>query len=150
MLSGNSEISRVSVTRGGTLVIDRCRDHCPRGYELEIEIVTPSLSNISLANGGRIEARGSFPRQRELDIEVAHGGTIDVRPLVVDQVTASVNQGGRILTVSEASLNATVNQGGFIAYWGHAKVSSSISHGGVVTRGDPGQINAPLSEVDTE
>jgi hypothetical protein len=150
MVKGSKEYSRISVTRGGTLLIDNCPDHCPRGYELEIEIVTPILSSVSLTSGGRIEGRGTFPRQAEIDVDVAHGGTIDIRPLVVDRVTASVNQGGRILTVSETSLVATVNQGGFIAYWGHAKVSSSISHGGVVTEGDPRQIGTPLSDVDQE
>jgi hypothetical protein len=90
----------------------------------------------------------SFPRQDELAVAVSHGGTIDVRSMVADTVTASVNQGGRILTVPQAWLFARVTQGGVITYWGDGQVKQSIEHGGVVTKGGADEINLPLSDVD--
>ena len=147
MLKGSLEYTRVAVTERGVLVIEKCDVECPRGYELELEILVPSLARISLANGGRIQSLGSFPRQGELSVAVSHGGTIDVRSMVADRVTASVEQGGRILTVPEVRLLASVRQGGVITYWGKGKVSSSIEHGGVVNRGTAGELDLPLSEI---
>lgn len=143
MVQGSSQYSRVFVNEGGVLVIDRCRAHCPRGYELEVEVLAPSLTRVSLAHGGRIEARGTFPRQRELAVDVNNGGRIDVRSLVADRVTASVEQGGGIMLAAQVSLSASVAQGGIITYWGNARVTSEVEHGGVVTRGEPEERSAP-------
>ena len=146
LLRGSLEYTRVAVTDGGVLAIDKCKVHCPRGYELEIEILMPNVRRISLANGGRIQSLGSFAGQADLRVAVAHGGTIDVRSMPADRVNASVEQGGRILTVPRGSLSARVNQGGVITYWGNARVDSSIQHGGVVNKGSAEEINVPLSE----
>ena len=147
LLQGSLEYTRVAVTTGGVLAIDRCKAHCPRGYELEMEILTPNLSRISMANGGRVQSLGSFPGQSNLRVAVAHGGTIDVRSMAVDRVNASVEQGGRILTTPRGSLSARITQGGVITYWGNARVDSSIDHGGVVQKGSPQDINVPLSDI---
>lgn len=147
LVRGSLDYTRLAVADGGRLVIDKCARTCPRGYRLEIEISAPSLTRISLANGGIIRAGGSFPRQSELAVAVAHGGTIDVRSMVVDRVTASVNQGGRILTVAQAGLSARVTQGGVIIYWGDARVRSSVEHGGVVQRGDARELDLPLTSL---
>ena len=147
LVRGSLDYTRLGVTDRGALVIDKCIRKCPRGYQVEIEIFAPNLTRISLANGGRIQSRGSFSRQSDLAVAVSHGGTIDVRSMVVDRVTASVDQGGRILTVPEAWLFARVTQGGVITYWGDGQVKSSVEHGGVVHKGTPDQINLSLSEV---
>lgn len=107
----------------------------------------PSVSRLSLANGGWIRSHGSFARQADLSAAVAHGGTIDVRSMPADRVTASVEQGGRILTVPRGSLFARVTQGGVITYWGNAQVKSSVQHGGVVNEGSAKEINVPLAEL---
>ena len=135
------------MTSGGVLVIEKCRDKCPRGYELEVEVLVPVINRISLANGGRIQSSGSFARQAELVATVRHGGTIDARALAADRVTAMVEQGGRILTVPRASLFASVIQGGVVTYWGNAPVKSSIEHGGVVGKGRAEELNMPLADV---
>jgi hypothetical protein len=147
LLKGSLAYTRVAVTDAGVLVIDKCNVHCPRGYELEVEIQVPSVSRVSLANGGWIRSQGTFVLQTDLTARVAHGGTIDVRSMAVDRVTASVEQGGRILTVPRGSLFARVNQGGVITYWGNPQVRSSVQHGGVVDRGSANEINLPLGEV---
>jgi hypothetical protein len=149
LVRGSLDYTRLAVADGGRLVIDKCFHKCPSGYRLELEILTPSLTRISLANGGIIQSRGSFPRQSELAVAVSNGGTIDVRSMVADRVTASVNQGGRILTVPQASLSARVTHGGLITYWGDPQVTSAVEDGGVVNKGDAGQINLPLSEVES-
>lgn len=146
LTTGNLSYSQVTVT-DGVLVIDRCRDDCRRGYELEVEITTPEISRISLASGGRIQTLGAFAPRPDLFVRVAHGGTIDVRSMAIERVTATVEQGGRILTVPRASLFATVFQGGVVTYWGNAKVKSSIEHGGVVERGLAEELIVPLSDI---
>ncbi len=147
LLAGSLAYTRVTVTDGGVLSIDRCKERCPRGYELEIEILMPNVSRLSLANGGRIQSLGNFAGQADLRVAVAHGGTIDVRSMAVDKVNASVEQGGRILTVPRGALFARVNQGGVITYWGNARVDSSVQHGGVVNKGSPEEIKVPLSDI---
>jgi hypothetical protein len=147
LLRGSLDYTRLAVTDGGRLVIDKCIRKCPRGYQLEVEIFAPSFARISAANGGRVQSRGDFPRQSQLAVAVAHGGTIDVRSMVVDRVTASVDQGGGIFTVPRAWLFARVTQGGMITYWGDAQVRSSVGRHGGVNKGRANQINAPLSDV---
>src|SRR5687767_7494949 len=146
LVKGSLDYSRVEVTDRGTLVVQKCRGKCPRGYELEVEISLPGVNRISLANSGIIQSRGSFPRRDELIIAVAHGGTIDVRSMPAWRVVATVEQGGRILTVPEAYLAAQVRQGGVITYWGEGEVKSAVEHGGVVHKGSTDEINLPFSE----
>lgn len=145
LVKGSVSYSRVTISNG-VLVIDRCSVKCPRGYELEVAIQTPIITAVSLANGGELIMRGSFPRQRELAIGVSNGGIIDARSIVADCVTASVNQGGRILTVAEGSLSATITHGGVVTYWGNARVTPSVEDGRIVRRGDPRDIDTPLSD----
>jgi len=147
LLKGSLEYTRVAVTDEGVLVVDRCRVKCPRGYELEIEVLAPSLRRLSLANGGWIQTAGNFAPQTDLAVVVRHGGRIDVRSMAVDRVTATVEQGGRILTVPRGSLFARVAQGGVITYWGNAQVRSSIQHGGVVHEGSAEELSLPLAEL---
>jgi hypothetical protein len=147
LVRGSLDYTRLAVADGGRLVIDKCFRKCPSGYRLELEISAPNVSGLSLSNGGSIQSRGSFPRQSELAVAVAHGGTIDVRSIAAQRVTASVEHGGRILTVPQASLVARVTQGGAITYWGDAQVRSSVQHGGVVHKGSADEINLPLSEI---
>jgi len=147
LVKGSLDYTRIAVTDGGVLVIDKCHVECPRGYRLEIEILVPNVSRLSFANGGWLRSQGSFARQADLAAAVGHGGTIDVRSMDVDRVTASVEHGGRILTVPRVSLSARVTQGGAITYWGNAQVKSSVQHGGVVIEGNPDEINLPLAEI---
>jgi hypothetical protein len=147
LVRGSLDYTRLAVTDGGRLIIDKCFRKCPRGYRLELEILAPNVTGISLANGGSIQSRGSFPRQSDLAVAVSHGGTIDVRSMVAQRVTATVNHGGRILTVPQAWLSARVTQGGVITYWGGGQVRQSIEHGGVVQRGGEDEIDLPLSEI---
>jgi hypothetical protein len=144
LVKGSLDYSRVTVTNGGTLVIRKCINKCPADYRLEVEIVVPNLKSISLANSGKIQAVGTFPPQDNLVVAVAHGGTIDVRLMPARRVTASVDQGGGILTMPQSWLSARVAQGGNITYWGDAEVKSSVEHGGVVVKGTADEFNLPL------
>ena len=147
LLKGDPDVTQISVA-GDRLLIEKCRDKCPRGYEVEVEIVAPVISAISVGNGGTIESRGNFPLHTSLTLAVAHGGTIDARPISSTSITAAVNQGGRILAKPQATLAATVSNGGVITYWGDAQVPSSTRHGGAVTRGQAVDADKPLSDFD--
>lgn len=143
LMRGSLDYSRLRVTPGGVLVIDKCRVKCPRDYQLEIEIQLPRVAKLAVADGGWIRSEGSFSRQSEIGIEVSNGGTIDTRSIPVDRVIASIDQGGRIRTVAGVSLSAIVTHGGVITYWGSAKVKSSILDGGSVEKGNADEIDAP-------
>lgn len=146
-LKGSPDHTQVTIASGDGLVIDKCKSKCPRGYELEIEIVTPELARLTVAHGGWIQSRGSFPRQAEIGVTVDNGGTIDIRSMSVGSITASVLSGGRILVKPLAAMTASVVDGGNVTYWGDARVTQSIQHGGVVERGTPSDADRPLSEL---
>jgi hypothetical protein len=147
LLKGSTRYTAVTIADGDRLVIDRCRGKCPKGYELEVEIITPELADIA-HDGGLIESRGSFPRQEELEIAVRDGGIIDLRSMTADLVKATVQQGGRILTTARRTLAATVAHGGAITYWGDPRVTSSVEHGGVIGRGTAGDVDRLQKEFD--
>ena len=147
VLKGSLDYTAVTIADGGRLVIDKCKSQCPRGYDLEIEIVTPDVARISVADGGAIQSLGSFPRQAEIRVAVNNGGTIDIRSMSVDTVTASVDSGGRIFTRPQTAMSASVVDGGVITYWGDARVSKSIKGGGIVTRGTAAEAGQPISEL---
>jgi len=148
LVKGRMDCAQLTVANGQRLVIDKYNGRCAPGYELEIEIVTPSISEISVANGGIIQTRGSFPRQAEITTAVSNGGIIDIRSISVDRVTASIAQGGRILVMPQITLSATVANGGSVTYWGSPRVQSSVSHGGAITKGSATEADKPLSELN--
>ena len=135
-LKGSPGSTQVTVSSEDGLVID-CMSRHARGYELEIEIVTPELAGLSVAHGGTIQSRGSFPRQAVIGVSVDNGGTVDIRSMSVETISASVLSGGRILATPLTLMAATVVEGGSITYWGDARVTQSIEHGGSVTKGTP-------------
>jgi putative autotransporter adhesin-like protein len=147
LVKGSLDYTHVTIGDGGRLVIDSCKSQCPREYDLEIEIVTPDATRISVADGGTIQSSGSFPRQAEITVAVNEGGSIDIRSMAVNSVTASVYSGGRIFTRPQAAMFASVVDGGIITYWGDARIRKSIKGGGVVTRGTAAEAGQPLSEL---
>jgi beta-lactamase regulating signal transducer with metallopeptidase domain len=147
LLKGDPEQASISIRDDGRLVIDRCPTHCPRNHEFQVEVATPALAAIAVAEGGTIQSRGEFPPQAEIGLEVSQGGTIDLRSMAVANVTASVASGGRIFVKPASALSAEVEQGGVITYWGDAVVRSSIRHGGVVAEGIAADANKSLAEL---
>lgn len=148
LLKGSTDCAQFTVADGGWLVIDKYKAGCPRKYELEIEIITPDIAEILVADGGRIQIRGSFPRQAEIKTVVRNGGTIDIRTMVADKIIASVDEGGRIFVTPRIVLSASVAGGGQIIYWGDARIESSVRHGGAITKGIADEADKPLSELN--
>jgi hypothetical protein len=148
LLKGSTDCAGFTVNNG-RLVIDKYKERCPKKYELEIEIITPSVAEISVTNGGKIKSLGDFPRQTEINTVVSNGGTIDVRTILADRITASVEEGGGIFVKPQVILSASIVSGGQITYWGEARVESSIRHGGAVTKGKATEANKPLSELNS-
>lgn len=146
-LKGSPDHTRVTVSSEGELLIDKCKSKCARGYELEIEIIAPELTRVSVAEGGRLQSRGSFPRQAEIGATVTNGGTVDIRSMSVGSVTASVVSGGRIFVTPLTAIVASVVQGGIILYWGDARVRQSIEQGGVIEKGTAADADELLSET---
>ncbi len=144
---GDPRETGIVIREDGRLVIDRCTPECSDRHDLEIEIVTPGLAAIAVAEGGTIQSRGDFPEQPEIAATVAQGGTIDIRSMTVAGITASVASGGRIYAKPLTTLSATVEHGGAITWWGNAKVQSSIRDGGVVIEGPAADADRPLTEM---
>ena len=147
ILEGSLRYSRVRLAGGQRLVIDKCVQECPRNYQMQIEVITPEISAVSVSNGGTVQSRGAFPVQAAIEAGVAQGGTIDIRSIPADAVEASVDSGGRIFIHPRKTLAATVVSGGAITYWGNARVEQSIRDGGVVAKGTPADAGKPLSEL---
>lgn len=147
LLNGSLEYTRFTVANGGRLVIEKCKSPCPRGYKVEIELVTPDIDEIVVEDGGTIQSQGSFPAQPEIRVAVRNGGAIDIRSMVLDRVTASVEQGGGIFTMPQSFLSASIQSGGVITYWGDARVEKSVRDGGAVRKGTAVEAEKPLSEL---
>ena len=151
LLEGTGEYTNAVIVDGDRLVIDRCPDRCPEGYQLAVEILTPKIDEIRVQDGGTIRTSGRFPRQAELRAAVASGGTIDVRSMAAGRVTAAIRDGGRILARPEKTLLAKVAHGGAVVYWGTPHdVTSSIEKGGVVAKGAAADADRPLHELGPE
>ena len=147
LLRGSLEYTQFTVEDGRRLVIKKCAGPCPRGYRVEIELVTPNIDEIVVEDGGLIQSQGSFPAQPEIRVAVRNGGAIDIRSMVLDKVTASVEQGGGIFTMPQSGLSASIVSGGVITYWGDARVEKSVRDGGAVMKGTAAEADKPLSEM---
>lgn len=145
--AGNPDEAAIAIGADGRLLIDRCPTHCQRKQELVVEVETPNVAQIAVAEGGTIASRGEFPSQPQMKVGVSQGGTIDIRSMPVANVTASVYSGGRIFTQIASSLSATVEQGGNVTYWGDPAVESSIRFGGVVVQGEATDIGRPIEDM---
>ena len=134
LLKGDIKNSKLEV-RNGSLEIDGCQLlwGCPRGYSLEVEIVTPGLTAMSVHGGGELNAKGEFPVQNSMSLSVHGGGDVDIRAIPVKNVQASVHGGGSLRTKVTEALTANVHGGGSIVYLGHPRVTSSIHGGGSVS-----------------
>jgi hypothetical protein len=140
---GDARNTRIIIA-GGRLGIDNCPRRCPRGYHLALEVTTPSLAALSVADGGMIRALNGFPGQASIAAIVRSGGAIDLRALAVREVSASIMQGGIILARPSQRLDARIAQGGRIAYWGNPSVHSIVREGGSVGRGAAADADRPL------
>ncbi len=143
---GNGRTRDISV-RDGRLVIGHCRRDCGERHGGPIEVEMPRIDAASVESGGSIEVRLGFPAQATLDAAVHHGGIVDVRGLAAARVTATVAQGGLILTRPGEALDASVSHGGVVTYWGRPSVRRSVRGGGDVVRGDAEDADRPLAEL---
>lgn len=146
LLTGSQQCTKFTIVDGHRLVIDDDHQADCTDYQLEVEIVIPDIKGISVAHGGLIQSRGSFPILSAISVAVNNGGNIDIRSLTVDSVTAAVNQGGRIFVKPRTTLVASVANGGIVTYWGNPKVTSAIKGGGVITKGTAAEANEPVQD----
>ncbi len=142
--AGRSEVT----VADGRLTIRRCVRRCPHRYRFRVEVTVPALSALSVSNGGSIAVQDDVPVRGSLVARVEQGGGIDLRALCAGTLTASVFSGGRIFARVEDRLDASVEEGGQILYWGRPRLRHSIRKGGVVAPGEPGQLNAPLADLN--
>jgi len=145
---GGESSGRPIRSEGEELVIERCSRPCPRGHRIEVEIVTPEISRLAVADGGLIQLVGEFPSQAAVAASVSSGGTIDMRSLGAARLSATVSDGGRILANPGGAMTAAVSDGGNITYWGEAAVTSSVRRGGVVVKGAAADLRAPIARLD--
>lgn len=147
LLEGNRECVSVTIEEGDRLVIEGPHGRCRGDNQMTVEVITPEVEEVMVADGGILRSAGGFSSPKELRGRVENGGVIDIRSIRADVVLAKVRQGGRILTRPESSLRARISQGGNITYWGNPDVQSSIDHGGAVTHGKSGDVDKPLEKI---
>jgi hypothetical protein len=134
ILEGSRAVSSFDLDEERRLVIRACRERCPRGYRLRVEIVSPRVEALAVTGGGAIRTIGAFPRKSDLALAVTGGGTIDARQAQAGSVAAAVTGGGTINTHPLASLAAAVRGGGVVRYWGNPSVTQAVRGGGAVQR----------------
>ncbi len=134
IVHGSTQFTTVRVLRDGKLQIDACNQRCPHNYPLQIRIESPSMPDVAVQAGGTIVAGRGFAPQGDVAAAVSAGGTIDLRAVTADEVSAAVNAGGDIYVHPRISLNAAVNAGGDVHYSGNPQVSMAVSNGGNVSR----------------
>lgn len=145
LVSGDSRYTQIDVD-GGRLLIDNHHRGHSRDYRVEVEVVTPDLTAVSVSNGGTVRTAGAFPAQAAIDAHVEQGGRVDIRAIPADAVFASVYSGGGIFTNARQALTAKITSGGSITYWGDARVQKTVRDGGAVRRGRDADAERPLSE----
>lgn len=136
MVRGDSSLTRFRVV-GDRLIIDACIRSCS-DYDLEVEIVVPSVEAVAITGGGVIRAQSGFAPRRALALAVNGGGLLDFGAVDATEVAAAVRGGGQIRTRARASLAASVQGGGLVTYWGDPRVTSSVQGGGAVRAGGTG------------
>jgi hypothetical protein len=134
LLNGSTAYTTFRVENGGKLRIDACNSRCPRNYPLHIRIESPTVPSVAVAAGGTIVAARGFAPQAHLAAAVHAGGTIDLRAVDANDVSAAVNAGGDIYVRPRSTLSAAVHAGGDIHYSGSPQVSMAVSDGGNVSR----------------
>jgi hypothetical protein len=146
VLKGAADCVEAAIADGNRLVIDH-RHGCEERHGITVEIVTPHIDGLSVMDGGTIRTSGGFPRQTDIAVAVEDGGTVDLRSMVVDRVTAAVHDGGRIMARPQDALTAQVARGGAVTYWGSPRVTSAVDGGGVIARGNAADLDKPLDEL---
>jgi hypothetical protein len=146
VIEGDPQQASISVRDDGRLMIDRCPGECPHQRKFQVEVTTPAVATLNVAEGGTIQTRGEFPRQTQIGVAVSQGGTIDLRSMEPANVTASVYSGGRIFVKPVSAMTAAVERGGIITYWGDALVTSSVQRHGIVVKGTAADAEKPLAE----
>ena len=135
LVNGSSEFTHFRVRDGGKLEIrTSCNDRCPHNYNLQIRIESPEVPDVAVNAGGTIIAQRGFSPQRNLSAAVQAGGTIDLRAIEADEVSAAIDAGGDIYVRPRRALNAAVNAGGDVHYSGNPQVSMAVANGGDVRR----------------
>jgi hypothetical protein len=137
LVSGSREFTRFRMRDNGQLQISiECNGRCPRNYDLRIQIESPQVPSLAISDGGTIVVQRGFAPQRHIAAAVSEGGTIDLRSVAVDDVSAAVNSGGDIYVRPRVRLSAAVNEGGDIHYSGNPQITMAVRNGGDVRRDD--------------
>lgn len=137
LLNGSTQLTHFRVHDGRKLEISTwCDRRCPQEYNLRIQIESPNVPDVAVNAGGTIVARGGFAPQRQISAAVQAGGTIDLRAVQADDVSAAINAGGDIYVRPRLKLSAAVNAGGDIHYSGNPQVSMAVANGGDVRHED--------------
>ncbi len=134
LLKGSTQYTTFRIRHDNVLEIKVCNSNCPPVYDLEIEIVTPSLNSAAIDGGGHITASTGFPDQDNFAAAIDGGGHIDMQAIGARTVHAAIDGGGHIEVTAKRQLNAAIDGGGAIVYHGDPQVSQAIDGGGSVSR----------------
>lgn len=135
LVSGSREFTRFRMRDDGQLEISMaCNARCPRNYDLRVQVESPTVPSVAVSDGGTIVVQRGFAPQGHIAAAVSEGGTVDLRAVDVEAVSAAVNSGGDIFVHPRRSLSAAVNGGGDVHYSGNPQVTMAVHNGGDVRR----------------
>lgn len=134
--TGNTKV----YVKDGDLVFKSCpgkgwfgwNNSCPMGYELEVEITTPSISAVEIDGSGKIGARGPFPQQAKLDVEINGSGNVDLMGIPSGSSSVEINGSGKVRLAPRDKLDVEIAGSGSVIYAGAPRISQSIMGSGEV------------------
>jgi len=131
IVRGDLNASSIEV-RNNSLDVEGCKGwlRCIGHHELRVEVVTPNVQSLQAHGGGDIRVIGTFPQQRQLNVQAFGGGDVDARGIPAENVTADAHGGGDVHVHALNSLRASAHGGGDIRYTGNPPHVSSETHGG--------------------
>lgn len=136
---GDTDNTKIYV-KDGDLVFKSCpgkgwfgwNSSCPMGYELNVEITTPSLSAVEIDGSGKIDTRGGFPQQAKLDVEINGSGNVDLMGMPSGSSSVEIHGSGKVHLAPHDKLDVEIAGSGSVVYAGSPRISQSIMGSGEV------------------
>ncbi|HSM94782.1 MAG TPA: DUF2807 domain-containing protein [Rhizomicrobium sp.] len=133
---GNTKV----YVKDGDLVFKSCpgkgwfgwNDSCPMGYELEVEVTTPSLTGVEIDGSGKIDAQGGFPQQQKLAIEINGSGNVDLMDMPAAVTDVAIHGSGKVHVNTQRDLDVEIAGSGSVVYGGNPHISQTIMGSGEV------------------
>jgi putative autotransporter adhesin-like protein len=135
LVRGDDNLLRRITTkvRASTLVIGNTPGGFTTKSPMRVDVGVPTLSALTLSGSGTINGSGTATK---LDVTVSGSGSVELIPLVAQDVRAAVSGSGSIFITATRRLDAAVSGSGAILYAGHpTTVNKNVTGSGAIVGG---------------